>query len=104
MEVLHVAQIVDVDRAKQSGRYRCDSLDSEGFIHCCKPDQLKGVLERYYSGAGGIVLMRIDSDQLQVKLVFENTVGGDELFPHVYGEIDMQAVTATEVIASVVIE
>jgi len=40
--------------------------------------------------------MRIDSGLLQAKLVFENTVGGDELFPHVYGEINMQAVIATE--------
>jgi len=56
------------------------------------PAQLKGVIERYYSGATGLLLLHIDSDLLRSELVFENTVGGEELFPHVYGEINMDAV------------
>jgi len=93
-----VAQLADLERAKQSGSYHCESLDSEGFIHCCKAEQLKGVLERYYTGASDIALLRIEVDRLTAELVFENTVGGEEQFPHVYGEIDMQAVTAVETI------
>jgi len=98
VEILHVAQLADLERAKQSGLYHCDSLDSEGFIHCCKAEQLEGVLERYYLGAKGIALLRIDVGRLTAELVFENTMGGEEQFPHVYGNIDMQAVTAIEAI------
>jgi len=36
--------------------------------------------------------MHIDTELLTPELVYENTVGGDELFPHVYGEINMDAV------------
>jgi len=90
--IFHVAQAEDVDNAAESGRYQCDSLSSEGFIHCCKPEQLQGVIERYYSSVKGLLLMHIDGDALHSDLVFENTVGGDELFPHVYGEINMDAV------------
>ena len=90
--IFHIAQAKDVDQAAQSGAYSCDSIASEGFIHCCKPEQLKGVIERYYSGATGLLLLHIDSDLLRSELVFENTVGGEELFPHVYGEINMDAV------------
>lgn len=90
--IFHIAQAKDVDQAAQSGTYSCDSIASEGFIHCCMPAQLKGVIERYYSGATGLLLLHIDSDLLRSELVFENTVGGEELFPHVYGEINMDAV------------
>lgn len=90
--LFHIAQAKDVDQAAQSGAYRCDSISSEGFIHCCDPAQLKGVIERYYSGVSGLLLLHIDSDLLRSELVYENTVGGEELFPHVYGEINMDAV------------
>jgi len=90
--LFHVAQATDVDQAAQSGAYRCASVESEGFIHCCKPEQLQGVLSRYYSGVKGLLLLHIDSDLLRSELVFENTVGGKELFPHVYGPINMDAV------------
>jgi len=72
--------------------YRCESIDSEGFVHCCKLEQLQGVLERYYSGVEGLMLLHIDPELLQPELVYENTVGGEELFPHVYGAINMDAV------------
>lgn len=90
--VFHVAQASDVDQASQSGTYRCESIETEGFIHCCKPEQLQGVLERYYSGVKGLLLLHIDTDLLQPDLVMENTVGSEELFPHVYGPINMDAV------------
>ncbi len=90
--IFHVAQASDVDQAATTGAYRCDSIAAEGFIHCCKPEQLKGVIERYYSGVTGMLLLHIDSDLLHSDLVFENTVGDEELFPHVYGEINMDAV------------
>ncbi len=90
--IFHVAAASDVENASQSGSYVCDSIDAEGFIHCCKPDQLQGVIERYYNGVKGLLLLHIDTDLLQSKLVFENTSGGSELFPHVYGAINMDAV------------
>jgi len=90
--ILHIAQAPDVEQASQAGSYRCESIDSEGFIHCCKPEQLQGVLERYYSGAEGLMLLHIDPEVLQPELVYENTIGGEELFPHVYGAINMDAV------------
>ncbi len=91
-KLLHIAQANDIKQAKTSGRYRCESIESEGFIHCCTPEQLQGVVSRYYSTAQGMMLMHIDSELLEAELVFENTMGGEEQFPHVYGEINMDAV------------
>lgn len=90
--LFHIAQSQDIDAAALAGNYRCGSIESEGFIHCCKPEQLQGVIERYYSDVTGLLLMHIDTELLTTELVYENTVGGDDLFPHVYGEINMDAV------------
>lgn len=90
--IFHIATAAAVEEGKLSKRYRCESLQVEGFIHCCKADQLAGVVQRYYADLADLLVLSIDADLLMAKLVFENTVGGEELFPHVYGEINMESV------------
>ena len=80
--------------ARQSGQYECDSLSTEGFIHCCLQAQLSGVIERYYQGVTDVVLLGLDPDQFQSELRYENTVGGTETFPHIYGPINWAAVVS----------
>ena len=94
--LLHVATLEDLERARRTGRYRAASLEAEGFLHCCDPEQLPGVLERFFADAVDIALLRVDPARLDARVVRENTVGGEELFPHVYGEIPMSAVIAVE--------
>lgn len=96
--IYHVTDQATLDGATDR-QYRCTSLQQEGFIHCCKRGQLAGVLERYYQGVNGLVLLEIDPQLLNAKLVYENTVGGEELFPHIYGEINMSAVLTVEELA-----
>jgi len=90
--IYHLANSTDLAHAQAAGRYRCASLASEGFIHCCDEQQIRGVVERYYSQVDGLQLLVIEAEALDVELLRENTVGGTELFPHVYGEITMHAV------------
>ncbi len=87
--VFHVAMHPDLHRATSAGQYVCDSLAREGFIHCCLSEQLPGVLERYFSNTADYTVIQIDVASLPDKLkpVFENTVGGTELFPHIYGAL-----------------
>lgn len=91
--LLHVASAVDLESAKDTGLYKTASLSDEGFIHCCLPQQLDGVLERYFSNTKNYLIIEIDMTQLSDSLqpVYENTVGGEELFPHIYGEIPFAA-------------
>ena len=96
--IYHLANAVDAQRLADRGSYHTTSLDTEGFIHCCTEEQLGGVIQRYYADAHELVLLSIDAAALEADLVFENTVGGDELFPHVYGEISQQAVQSKQVL------
>lgn len=90
--VYHLAAPEDADNLANQGVYAAPSLASEGFIHCAGASQLPGVIQRYYASAEDLVLLQIDADQLGEKLVMENTVGGTELFPHIYGEIPAAAI------------
>ena len=90
--IYHIAEPSAVKTAKESGHYKHPSLDTEGFIHCCLKAQMTGVIERYYADTSGLELLTIDPAKLKPGIVFENTVGGQELFPHIYGEINMDAV------------
>ena len=91
--LLHVAMPADFESAKDTGFYSPPSLDAEGFIHCCLPEQLDGVLQRYFSTVKNYLLVEIDVAQLSETLqpIYENTIGGEELFPHVYGRIPFAA-------------
>jgi len=102
--IFHLASPGDAQGLLDRGSYHTASLDSEGFIHCCTAEQLAGVMQRYYSDAQELVLLSLDVSLLDVDLVFENTVGGDELFPHVYGQINQQAVVGKQVLDKAGIE
>ena len=94
--IFHLATPLDAQALSVNGTYRAASLDTEGFIHCCTADQLPGVIQRYYADAQNVVVLTIETALLKAELVYENTVGGEALFPHVYGEINQEAVTSTE--------
>lgn len=90
--IFHVSSTEELEQAQTSGLYESPSLSGEGFIHCCDANQLAGVVSRYYANVDHLKLLVIDPDQLSAALIRENTVGGSELFPHVYGPIELNAI------------
>jgi len=90
----HLASHSDAKLIDAGNDYSTDSLDSEGFIHCCTAEQMPGVLQRYYADTQELVLLCIEPAALTSTLTFENTVGGTELFPHIYGKINHAAIIA----------
>ncbi len=73
--------------------YSAESLATEGFIHCSFEEQLPGVLARYYSGAGKVILLELDPSKLTETLKIEPSTNG-ELYPHVYGPISRDSILA----------
>jgi uncharacterized protein (DUF952 family) len=45
-----------------------------------------------FRGQQGLALLCIDTDQVTAEIRYENLEGGEELFPHIYGEINTNAV------------
>jgi len=65
----------------------------DGFIHCSTRDQVIKVANARFHGREGLLLLLIDTDRVEPAIVYENLEGGSELFPHIYGELNIEAVT-----------
>ena len=94
--IYHIATAGDWKKAQESGNYIHASLKDEGFIHCSLEEQIAGVLERYFAGMKDLVKLTIDTDKLHSKYVFDWSPSTADTYPHVYGPINVDAVTATE--------
>jgi len=87
--------------AEKSVWKACEQLDSyvpseyldEGFIHCSKLSQVEKTARNYYRGRDDLVLLAIDAEKLGAAIRYENLIGGEENFPHVYGELHKAAIT-----------
>lgn len=92
--IYRLAEAADWAAAQVTGRFASADLAAEGFIHFAERWQVQGVAARYYAGRAGLVLLTVDETKLEVPVKRENTSGGSELFPHVYGPVPLSAVTA----------
>ena len=90
-ELLHVADPATYRMANDV--YSPSSLDSAGFVHCCRPAQLSGVLERWFGSSDELLLLTLDEGVLAESIKDEAGPGG-QLFPHLYGSIPKSSVLA----------
>lgn len=94
MIVFHITQRKEWENALEAGVYRADTLKEQGFIHCCFAQQRSEVLQQFFQNQDDLVILTLDSEKLVSEVRLENLEGGLELFPHIYGEINLDAVTA----------
>ena len=98
--IYHITSRSAWSEAHQSGEYRAESLDTEGFIHCSTGSQVLPVVEKFYIGQADLLLLMIDPSLLSADLKWEPPSGGTpppgvpegDLFPHIYGPINLNAV------------
>ena len=92
--IFHITSRKAWEAAQAKGEYRADSLTTEGFIHCSTPAQVVAVAERFYTGQHGLILLVLDSGRIQAEVKYEaGTDKPGELFPHIYGTLNLDAVT-----------
>jgi len=72
----------------------------DGFIHFSTAAQVPGTVEKYFSGQAGLLLIAIDVGALGAALRWEPSRGG-ALFPHLYGDLSLEAVLWTRPLASI---
>lgn len=93
--IYHIAEIYDWEIQKYSGAYYHSSLDTEGFIHASTKDQVEKVLDRYYKGVCGLILLTIDVGQIQDMVKYESAPSDGDSYPHIYGPLQVKAVVET---------
>lgn len=101
MAIFHVTTRGEWDAAMASGSYRMSTrgatLDELGFIHASSAEQLPRVASFLYGGSDEqLVVLELDDQAISrsgIRVLWED--GGDgELFPHIYGPIEPDAVAA----------
>ena len=96
MKIYHIVTPEVWEKFKDEDFYEAGSLQTEGFIHCSFAEQLDAVLNRYYKDAKTVLLLEIEPEKLTSRLVNEPSTGG-EIYPHIYGKINREAIVGTEV-------
>lgn len=105
--ILHIVKRETWEAAQAAGEYRAQ-IEQDGYIHCSTETQMPRTANKYYTGQHGLILLVIDPEKLRAPLKFEPSgnwllenpgrphseyVG--ELFPHIYGVINPDAVIRT---------
>jgi len=97
-DIFHVTTEADWASAQAAGTYALSTgtltLAQVGFVHCAFEEQVARVANLFFRGVATLVVLRIAIDRLNAEVRYENLEGGLELFPHVYGRLNLEAVVA----------
>ena len=91
--ILHITTEKDWQTAVAAGEYRADSLEKEGFIHCSTVEQVLMPANQMFAGQPNLILLTIDPTKLTARLVYEDCYETGYQFPHIYGPLNLDAVT-----------
>jgi uncharacterized protein (DUF952 family) len=82
--------------AQRAGLFHGSEADRrDGFIHFSTAAQLAETAAKHFAGQKNLVLVQIDTAKLGDGLKWEPSRGG-ALFPHLYGTLDLAAVTRVQ--------
>jgi uncharacterized protein (DUF952 family) len=90
--IYHITTEHQWQDAQCQKHYEAESFQTEGFIHCSDANQVIRVANHFFRNTQGLKLLHIKIELLHSRLVYENLEGGEELFPHVYGPINLDAI------------
>jgi uncharacterized protein (DUF952 family) len=95
--IFHITTREVWEQQKAAGSYRHESLETEGFIHCSNEGQVEATWRRIFDGKSGLVILEINVERLTSELRYEE---GEprEMFPHVYGPLNVESVTSVSVL------
>lgn len=94
--IYHVTTKQNWEDAVQNGAFTTESLFTEGFIHNSTESQVDAVLQRYYAGQSNLVKLHINESKLVAALKYELAPSVNEMFPHIFGPINLDAVEVVE--------
>lgn len=90
--IYHITRKGEWEQAKIKGFYLPKAYDQDGFIHCSVERQIPGVLDRFYKGVTGLVKLKIEKQKVEKPVLFELAHDINELFPHIYGPLNVDSV------------
>lgn len=91
--IYHIATRNDWEQALSNQIYFCDSLETEGFIHCSTGQQVVNTANRYFANRTDLCLLLISEAEVSSPLKYESpSYATNEKFPHIYSPLEMDAI------------
>ena len=108
--IYHLTTEADLRAGLDGDRYAPPDLADAGFVHCALEASVVPVADDYFASApGDVLVLEIDPARLSAETRYEAAApleGGGRahlesapVFPHVYGAIDVQAITGVGALA-----
>ncbi len=94
--IYHIVTTAQWEAQKNNAHYSAASIAIEGFIHCSTQDQLKATIGRYYANEKEVVVLTIDVAKVESEVKYELAPSVNQLFPHIFGVLNLSAVVAVE--------
>ncbi|MBR3609862.1 MAG: DUF952 domain-containing protein [Oscillospiraceae bacterium] len=92
--ILHCMKKSTWEERKNKEFWGKRNIESEGFIHCSKPEFFWRIAPVFEDSAEELVILCIDETMLISKVKYEDGDNCKRAYPHVYGLINNSAVTA----------
>lgn len=92
--IYHLTTLPEWQKALNEGVYIPAGFDKDGFIHCSDHYQIKSTANRLYRDVPQLIVLEIDPLLCGAELVYENLEGGEMPYPHLYGPLPVEAVSA----------
>ena len=82
--------------AERQGVFHGSPVDlQDGFVHFSPARQVSETAAKHFAGQTDLILLHVDAERLGTRLKWEPSRGG-ALFPHLYGALELTAVTRTD--------
>jgi uncharacterized protein (DUF952 family) len=94
--IYHFTERETFEAAKSIGYFKPRPFEKDGFIHCSTREQVLNVADFIAPKDADLVLLEIDTYKVTPEIIYENLEGGDRLFPHICGPLDLEAVRRAE--------
>jgi uncharacterized protein (DUF952 family) len=97
--IYHITTYPEWIKAERLGEYSSTSLMTDDFIHCSRQDQIIATANLFFRNQNELILLCIDETRLTSICKYEmpspdsTEVNPEKSFPHVYGKINLSAVT-----------
>jgi uncharacterized protein (DUF952 family) len=88
--LLHVIPRARWEALGDASHWRPPSLAEHGFVHLCRPEQLAGVLDRWFAGRDDLAVLELDARLLEAPIDWAELPHG--CFPHLLGPLNLSAV------------
>lgn len=100
--IFHICTVADWQAAQAAGVYRGGAAArADGFLHLSTAAQVAGSLTKHFPDRDGILVLTVRTDALGGALRWEPSRGG-AVFPHLYGDLPLNAVLAVRPAADVI--